>query len=305
MRVELCVFLQKFSEMIRMKHYSPETERSYVYHWKQFKKFKSTIHESRLSSQDVNDYLVYLNSTGVSDSSFNQAINAIRFMFKYVFNRKLKSYLVVRPKKAKTQPIILDISEVQAIFDACKNLKHTAILSVLYSGALRVSEIINLKIEDIDSKLMVIRIRSAKGRKDRMVPLDENCLDVLRKYYLKYKPKEYLFNGQNDEPQYSKRSIQEFLKTYAYKAGISKRVYPHLFRHSSITHNLESGTDIRALQIIAGHQNINTTIGYTHLSPRYISEIKTPFSNIKRLCNSKFLHGSTDQTMFQSLMMPV
>ncbi len=158
-------------------------------------------------------------------------------------------------------------------------------MSILYSGALRVSEIINLKIEDIDSKLMIIRIRSAKGRKDRMVPLDENCLEILRQYYKQYKPKVYLFNGQNNEPQYSKRSIQEFLKTYAFKAGINKKVCPHLIRHTSITHNLESGTDIRLLQIIAGHQNIKTTCQYTHLSPRFISEIKTPLQQIQRLCN--------------------
>lgn len=280
MEVQLCSFQTKFIEAIRMKKYSPLTEKHYLYHWRQFKKFKINVHETRLSSQDVNDYLVYLNDSDVSDSYFNQAINAIRFMFKYVFNKKLKDYLVFRPKKAKTQPIILDFSEIQSMFNVCENLKHLAIFSLLYSAGLRSSEIINLKITDIDSALMVIRIRSGKGRKDRMTPLDNNCLNILRLYWKKYKPTEYLFNGQF-EIKYSKRSIQEVLKQLAFKANINKRVYPHLIRHSSLTHNLENGTDIRALQLMAGHSKIETTIGYLHSSPKYISSIQTPFSNIK------------------------
>lgn len=273
--------------MIRMMKYSPRTEDSYLYHWRRFKDFKVDTHESRLSSQDINDYLVLLNMKDVSDSYFNQAINAIRFMFKYVFNRKIKDYLVVRPKKAHTQPVILDYTEMQTIFNVCHNTKHLACLTLMYSCALRVSEVINLKIKDIDSKKMVIYIRSAKGRKDRMVPLDVVCLGILRNYYKEYKPVDYLFYGQNENgvprDQYTAHSIQLWLKALAFKAGIDKRIYPHLIRHTSITHGLEGGTDIRTLQIIAGHQNIKTTIGYTHSSPRFISSVVTPLANISNL----------------------
>jgi site-specific recombinase XerD len=173
------------------------------------------------------------------------------------------------------------------MFDNCSNLKHLAILSLLYSAALRVSEIVNLKISDIDSKQMVIRIRSAKGRKDRLVPLDKTCLDILRKYYIKYRTKTYLFSGQFSE-KYTAHSIQLWIKALAFKSGINKKVYPHLIRHTSLTHNLEMGTDIRKLQVIAGHQNIKTTMGYTHISPKYISATITPLScviNKKMLVN--------------------
>ena len=274
---------KKLTEMIRMKHYSPLTEKSYLYHWRRFEQFKKGKHHSILSSQDINDYLVFLNTKDVSDSYFNQAINAIRFMFRYVFNRKIKNYLVVRPPKAHKQPIILDYIEVQSLFNVCHNAKHLACLSLMYSCALRVSEVIDLKIGNIDSKQMIIYIRSAKGRKDRMVPLSDVCLRVLRAYWLKYKPKEYLFNGQNENPKYTAHSIQLWLKALAFKAGINKRVHPHLIRHTSITHGLEGGTDIRTLQIIAGHKNIKTTIGYTHSSPRFISSVNTPLQNIKNI----------------------
>ena len=295
-KVEICNFEKKFIEIIRMKHYSVETEKSYLYHLRNFIKFKKPIHETRLSSQDINDYLVYLNTRNVSDSYFNQAINAIRFFFKYVLNKKIKDYLVVRPKKAKTNPIILDYDEIQSLFTNCTNKKHLAILSILYSAGLRGSEIINLEIKDIDSKQMIIHIRSAKGRKDRLVPLDETCLEYLREYYKEYKPVKWLFNGQystNIKPtKYTKRSIQEWLKKLAFESGINKRVYPHLIRHTKITHSLECGNDIHSEQIISGHSNIKTTIGYTHKSPKFISSVKTPLQNIfkyKELTSNKKL----------------
>lgn len=280
-------FILKYEQMIRMKHYSPLTLKSYKYHLLKFINFKSKIYITELSSQDINDYLVCLNDSDISDSFFNQAINAILFFFKYVLNKKVKDYLVVRPKKAKTNPIILDYNEIQAMFDNCINLKHRAILSLLYSGGLRSGEVIKLEIKDIDSTQMIINIRSAKGRKDRLIPLDDTCLEVLRDYYKEYKPVKYLFNGQfstAEKPtQYTKRSIQEWLKDLAFKSGINKRVYPHLIRHTKITHSLEGGIDIHSEQITSGHSSIKTTIGYTHKSPKFISSIRTPLQNIKRL----------------------
>lgn len=122
--IQLCSFEEKFREMIRMKGYSNQTADSYWWHWVKFKEFKKTVHETRLSSQDINDYLVYLNNKNSSESFFNQAVNGIRFFFKYVLNKKIKNYLVVRPKKAKTVKIILSDEEIQKTFDACENIKH-------------------------------------------------------------------------------------------------------------------------------------------------------------------------------------
>lgn len=187
-----CNLLEKYTQMIRMKHYSPMTEKSYVYHLEKFFDFKNRTTVYNLSSQDINDYLVCLNDSDVSDSYFNQAINAIRFFFKYVLNKKIKDYLVVRPKKAKTQPILLSDNEMQSLFNACDNLKHKCILSLIASAGLRVSEIINLKIEDIDNECMIIRIRSAKGRKDRQCLLDRIVLEKLEEYMIKYNPPQIL-----------------------------------------------------------------------------------------------------------------
>ena len=270
--------------MIRMKKYSEMTLKSYLYHLNNFLDFKNKVSVKNLSSQDINDYLVNLNEKYVSDSYFNQAINAIRFLFVYVLNKKIKDYLVVRPKKAKTNPIILDANEVQAMFDNCTNTKHFAILALLYSTGMRGSEIINLELNDIEWNSNIIRIRSGKGRKDRLVPLD--CTEALKDYIGEYAPVKWVFNGQystaSSPTQYTKRSIQEWLKQLAFKSGIDKRVYPHLIRHTKITHSIEGGTDIHSEQILSGHSSIKTTIGYTHKSPKYISSIPTPFQNIKR-----------------------
>jgi integrase/recombinase XerD len=281
-------FLIKYTQAIRMKGYSEMTLKSYLSHLNLFLDFKNKISCKNLSSQDINDYLVSLNEKNVSESYFNQAINAIRFFFKYVLNKKIKDYLVVRPKKAKTQPIILSDEEIQKTFDVCENIKHKSIISLLYGSGLRVSEVVNLKIKDVDSKNMVIWIRQSKGKKDRMAILTLSTLTLLREYFKEYKPKEWLFNGQvlkSDSPntvkQYTVKSIQQFVKTISLKAGITKRVHPHLYRHGYCTGILDNGGDIHDVAVTAGHQSLKTSMGYIHSSPKYISKIQSPLSAIK------------------------
>jgi site-specific recombinase XerD len=232
-----------------------------------------------VTSQNIKDYLVELTNLEKSDSYTNQAVNSIRFFFTYVLNKKIKDYLVIRPKKAKTNPVLLSDSELSSLFEKCNNLKHLAILSLLYGAGLRVSEVVNMKLQDIDSKCMVIHVLNGKGRKSRQVMLDVNVLETLRKYYVVFKPQKYLFNGQLSE-QYSVRSIQALVKTYARKAAIKKRTYPHLLRHGFCTGVLETGGGLHDAQILLGHQNIKTTIGYAHLSTKYISSIKSPISTL-------------------------
>jgi len=284
----MCSFEKKFTEMMNMKGYSEQTKSSYWWHWEKFKTFKKHTHETKLSSQDINDYLVHLNNKKASESFFNQAVNAIRFFFKYVLNKKIKDYLVVRPKKSKTQPIILSDEEIQKTFDVCENKKHKAIISLMYGSGLRVGEVVNLKIEDVDSKNMVIWIRQSKGKKDRMAILTEQTLFLLRDYFLDYKPKTWLFNGQllkTDSPgtvkKYTVKSIQQFVKQISERAGITKKVHPHLYRHGYCTGILDSGGDIHDVAVTAGHQSLKTSMGYIHSSPKYISKIKSPISNIK------------------------
>lgn len=277
--MEKSTITEKLTEVLHLKNYSEQTIKSYAYHLESFLLFKKDRHYTSLSSQDVKDYLVHIQEK--SESFRNQAINSIRCLFTYILNRKLKAYLVIRPKKSKTSPILLSESELSAIFKVCSNKKHLAIFYLMYGAGLRVSEVINLKIEHIDSKNNLIHIRSGKGKKDRSVMLDETVLNALRGYFKVYRPNEYLFNGQNNSLKYSVSSIQQFVKAYARKAGISKRVHPHLMRHQFATGVLECGGGIYDTQVLLGHASPTTTAKvYAHLSPKYISSIKSSIANI-------------------------
>lgn len=268
-------------EVLQIKKYSEQTIKSYAYHLEIFLQFKKDRHYTYLSSQDVKDYLAVLATSDKSESFVNQAINSIRSLFKYILNRQLKAYLVIRPKKAKTNPILLSDEELTSLFRVCINKKHLAIIYLMFGAGLRVSEVTNLKITDIDSKCMLIYVRSGKGKKDRPVMLDERVLVALRDYFREYRPTEYLFNGQTDN-DYSVSSIQKFVKKYALLAGITKKVHPHLFRHNFATGVLENGGDIYDTQILLGHNSPTTTANvYAHLSPKYIASIKSPIANFR------------------------
>lgn len=279
--------LKIFGDMMGIK-LSSATQNSYWWHFQRFSEFKRGKQLEKLASVDIREYLIWMSENNKSDSFFNQAINSIRFFFKYALNRAIKDYMVVRPKKAKTNPILLSDSELQAMFDACENLKHKSILSLAFSAGLRVSEIVALKIIDIDSKNMVIHVMEGKGKKQRMAILNINVLELLRKYYKESKPVDWLYNGQvfRHEPKdtikpYSVGSIQKIVKQCAERAGIKKRVWVHLMRHQYCTGILDSGGTIYDIAITAGHQSLKTSMTYIHSSPKYISRIISPVSNIR------------------------
>lgn len=165
---------------------------------------------------------------------------------------------------------MIDGGYIRSRLEKIENLKHKSILSLAYSVGLRVSEVVNLKIEDIDSRRMLIHIKNGKGKKDRLVPLSEHILDLLRKYWIEYRPKGFLFNGQNSG-RYSVRSCQEIYKKYIDPNGNF-----HTLRHSCFTNLLESGTDLRIIQKIAGHSSSKTTEIYTHVSSQLLSKVNLP-----------------------------
>lgn len=191
----------------------------------------------------------------------------------------MKFKYIEYPKSDKKLPIVLSVEEIQKMFSVCENTKHKVILALLYSCGLRVSELINLKWENIDRSRMVINIIQAKGKKDRQVMLTPQLIPLLEKYWAEYRSKEYVLNGQFGI-QYSDRSVGEVVKQLASKAGINKRVYTHLMRHCSFTHMVENGTDINLIQKLAGHSSVKTTSIYTHISHNLISKIQSPLSNI-------------------------
>ncbi len=249
-------------------NYSSRTKDIYMHYIIQFLNSigdKQIIH---LSSKEFQAYLDNYNFTSVSQQ--NQIINAIRFLYKFGLDKKYDKVSFTRPKKEKKLPRVIDGELIKNRLSKIDNIKHRAILTITYSVGLRVSEIINLKIEDIDSSRMLISIKNAKGKKDRVVPLSQHVLELLRDYYKKYKPSEYLFNGQ-DSSQYSIGSCQKIYKKY-----IDNKSSIHTLRHSSFTNLLEGGVDLRLIQTIAGHASSKTTEIYTHVSNQMLSKVNLP-----------------------------
>ena len=185
-----------------------------------------------------------------------------------------------RPKKPELLPTILSQNQIIRLFASITNIKHKAIIMTCYAAGLRVSEVVNLKIRDIDSERMMIHVRAAKGKKDRMVPLSKKLLDTLREYFKQYKPKDYLFEGDK-KTAYSTRSVQLILAAAKQKAGIIKKGSIHSLRHSYATHLMEAGIDVRFIQDFLGHNSLNTTMRYTHVSQRNIGNIGSPLDKLQ------------------------
>lgn len=216
----------------------------------------------------------------VSASYQNQSINAIKFYYERVLGGQRKFYMLQRPTKEKTLPNVLSTQEITALLKATLNLKHKAILTTIYSSGLRISEAINLKIKDIDSNRMQIRVEQSKGKKDRYTLLSMKTLELLRRYVKEYRPKEYLFENPEGGP-YAARSIQTFFHEVCHKAGITKKVSVHTLRHSFATHLLEKGTDLRYIQVLLGHESSKTTEIYTHVTTKGFDQIKSPLDDLE------------------------
>jgi integrase/recombinase XerD len=249
-------------------NYSSRTKDNYILHIKRFLEGLGDKQVMHCNSFDFQTYLDNYNFTSVSQQ--NQVINSIRFLYKEVLCKKYDKVSFKRPRSEKKIPKVINGEFIKQQLSKISNLKHKAILSLTYSVGLRVSEIINLKIEDIDSKRMLIHIKNAKGKKDRIVPLSLTVLELLRNYFKEYRPKEYLFNGQT-KLQYSTGSCQKIYKKY-----IDNNSSIHTLRHSSFTNLLESGTDLRIIQKIAGHSSSKTTEIYTHVSNNLLTSIRLP-----------------------------
>ena len=188
--------------------------------------------------------------------------------------------LIHRPKSSKILPNVLSKEEVKMILQAIGNLKHKAMLSLIYSCGLRRSELLKLRPGDIDAKRMLVIIKQAKGRKDRIVPLSQKILDILREYFKVYAPKYWLFEGQDGQSAYDERSLQNVLKQALQRSKINKPVTLHWLRHSYATHLLENGTDLRYIQEILGHSSSRTTEIYTHVSTRSIQNVISPYDSL-------------------------
>jgi len=272
---------KEFEETLRLKRYSENTIKSYKSHFLLFLAYYSDHNPEQITDEQIRKYLLYLVSKkNVSTSYQNQAINAIKFYYEKIIGRSTITYYLQRPKKEKKLPVVLSEEEVVKILQQIVNLKHKCIIYLIYSSGLRLSEVIHLKISDIDSDRKVITIKGAKGKKDRISLLSNAVLALLREYYKQYKPKEWLFEGQKGG-KYSPKSVQKIFQAACFKSGIKKHATIHTLRHSFATHLLEHGTDLRYIQELLGHKNSKTTEIYTHITKKGWDKIKSPIDNLE------------------------
>jgi len=266
-----------FVQRMKSKNWSEKTIKNYRCQVDLFlRTFKTRERAKEISAIEIEQYLLQK----VSVNSRKHARCAIQAFYKLVINQPMKLAHIPWPKKEKKLPQPIEASDIQRMINVCINRKHKAIICLLYGAGLRIGEVINLKPEHIDSRAMVINIIAGKGKKDRIVMLDASLLLLLREYYKEYMPKEYLFNGQFDL-KYSERSINQFLKKYAHRAGVSGHIHAHLLRHSFATHALENGVELPFIQKLLGHNSIKTTSIYLHVSRRAIANITSPISHLK------------------------
>ncbi|MDM1047706.1 site-specific integrase [Sphingobacterium hotanense] len=272
---------EKFVQWLRSKRYSESTIKTYTEAIRIFLKFFSEKPLNEIGNDDItvfnNEYIL---KNKLSASYQNQMVNAVKLFFQTVQNRKLKIEQIHRPKKPKTLPNVLSKEEIKSILEAHANLKHRTMLSLIYACGLRRSELLNLKPAHIDSKRGVLLIQQAKGKKDRITPISEKIIAILRDYYRAYKPQIWLFEGQFKGERYSEKSLENVLKQALKKANITKPVSLHWLRHSYATHLLENGTDLRYIQELLGHASIKTTEIYTHVSTKSLQNIKSPFDDL-------------------------
>lgn len=268
-----------FVQLLTIKRFSPQSVKTYA---NAINQFINAFPERDLTGISQHEIEQFINDQvtvkKISTSYQKQLVAAIKFLYHELFRRHLNLNYLYPDRVEFKIPVVLAKEEVKAILEATENLKHRAMLIGLYSGGLRVSEIVNLKIADIDSKRMVVSIRGGKGKKDREVMLSEKFLEILRAYYQKYHPRDWLFEGQ-DGGKYSPRSVQLFFKAALKKSGIKKEATVHTLRHSFATHLLENGTDIRFIQGFLGHNSIRTTQIYTHITTANRAKIKSPLDD--------------------------
>lgn len=273
--------LYVFKRWLQSKRYSENTIHTYTEALRIFLRYFEAKPIEQICNQDLfdfnNDYIL---KKKLSASFQNQIVNAVKLYFKTIENRSLDIDLVHRPRGEKKLPNVLSKQEIKRIIECTSNNKHRMMLSLLYGCGLRRSEILNLQPGDIASDRSLIIIRQSKGNKDRVAPIGDKLLEMLRDYYKMYRPQKWLFEGQMIGEQYSERSLQAALKNSVRKAGIDKPVSLHWLRHSYATHLLETGTDIRYIQELLGHNSSKTTEIYTHVSTRNLQSIKSPFEDL-------------------------
>ena len=273
-------FGDRMERDLQIRGYAPNTQKAYVATVRRFVKYFMRPPD-QLTLSDVHRYQLHLTKERrVSFSTFNQAVCALRFFFVVTMETDWEIEQIPYQKTGRKLPEVFSQAEIELLLKCVVNLKHRAILMALYAGGLRVSEVVRLRVTDIDSDRMVIRVEQGKGRKDRFVMLSERLLGALREYWIAYKPTYWLFPGQDPSRPLNRGSVQEFFTKAKKAAGIRKPVTIHSLRHSFATHLLENGTNIRVIQRLLGHRSVRSTEIYTHVAANYVRETPSPFDRL-------------------------
>ncbi len=270
--------LVKFEQKLILQRYSPSSIRNYKSAVRSFLEIaeKKFSHPNELDEISIEKYVLWkVQRHKIGSSQQRMIVASIDKFYASIYNKKLNIKHLYPTRKSYSLPNYLTINEVKTLIRSLENIKHRCIIKLLYGSGLRLSELLHLKVTDIDSESMIIHIKNSKGNKDRVVMLSKALLEELRIYFIKYKPVDFLFEGQSGG-MYSPKSVQVIVKNASSKAGIKKKVTPHTLRHSFATHLLEAGTDIRFIQQLLGHNSIKTTEIYTHIADVTKSKIKSP-----------------------------
>jgi integrase/recombinase XerD len=266
---------------LQLRGITPRTQKTYLREVRNFAKHFNKSPEE-LGESEFKEYLLYLlNKRKLSEGTFRFYVAALKFLYKTTLKREWVVEKIQYPKRKKKLPIVLDLSEVEALFSVTTNFKHKAILMITYSSGLRISEAARLKITDIDSKRMMVRIQHGKGGKDRYSILSQTALECLRQYWRKYRPKEWLFEG-NKGAHISISSIRQIFLDAKKRAGITKPASVHTLRHSFATHLVEAGTNLYHIQLLLGHRSPNTTTVYLHVSRLNLAQVASPLDKAKQ-----------------------
>jgi len=273
------VLIEQLDQELRLRNYSYRTRKAYC---QQIKKFIDTIGTPQKHNQVIiRSYLLYLiDDKCLSRNYINQSISALKFLYRYVLKVPMVIENIPRPREERRLPVVLSRNEVMRILKALSNFKHRTLLILAYSAGLRVSEVVQLKVRDIDTERGTIHIQQAKGKKDRYVPLSAIAHRTLQTYHNMYAPTNWLFDGQRTGHHLTSRSLQKTLQKAVKKVGITKSVSMHTLRHSFATHLLEDGTDLRYIQELLGHSRPETTMRYTHVAKTDPKKLCSPLDNI-------------------------
>lgn len=273
--------LKQFKRHLHSSRYSESTIKTYSEALGVFFRYFHDRLLDEISNQDlVNFNHDYILKNKYSEAYQNQFVNAVKLFYIKIQHKKLDLEAIERPRREKRLPTVVSKEEVKLLLTALPNIKHRAMLCLIYACGLRRSELLHLKITDIDSKRGMLLIRQAKGKKDRVVPIGDRIIELLRDYYKKYKPTTWLFEGQQKGQPYSEKSLESVMKQALAKTNISKHITLHCLRHSYATHLLESGTDLRYIQELLGHRSSRTTEIYTHVSRKSLQHIRSPFDDL-------------------------